>query len=57
MNFYTGLFSSSDAGDTEGCLRPIERRVTESMNDELLKPFIKEEIVNAFHQMGLLKAP
>ena len=57
INSFTGLFSSSDACDIDSCLHLIERRVTESMNKELLKPFSREEICHAIHHMGPLKAP
>jgi hypothetical protein len=57
INYFTGLFSSSDACDIDSCLCPIERRVTESMNEELLKPFSREEIYHAINHMGPLKAP
>ena len=38
-------------------LCPFEDRVTNAMNDELLKPFTIEEVNFALYQMGPLKAP
>ena len=56
MNFFTESFSSFEIGDIDGCLQSIERRVTDSMNEELLKPFIEEEIFYALKSVGPLKA-
>jgi hypothetical protein len=54
--FFMRLFYSNDASDIDLCLRSIERRVTESMNEELLKLFSKEEIFHVIQHMGPLKA-
>jgi hypothetical protein len=39
------------------CLEAVEARVTETMNDALVKPFVEEEVRTALFQMAPLKAP
>ncbi|KAK5842719.1 hypothetical protein PVK06_005105 [Gossypium arboreum] len=51
------LFTASKAGDDDRLLRLVEQKVTESMNDELLKPFTKDEIGHVVKTMAPLKAP
>ena len=44
ITYFAGLFTSVHAGDIEQCLQPLERQVSNKMNEELLKPFVGEEI-------------
>ena len=57
INYFDGLFTSGHAGDISLCLQPMEQRVSNEMNVELLKPFVGEEVYWALQQMDLLKAP
>ena len=41
LNYFSGLFKSGSAGDMSQCLQPIDCRVTEDMNMDLLKKFYK----------------
>lgn len=43
-NYFKHLFTTSNAVNDERVLGRIEKRVTDSMNMELLKPFMSEEI-------------
>lgn len=56
-NYFGKLFSTSDVGSDECLFRLVEEKVTESMNEELLKEFTEEEITQAVKQMAQLKAP
>lgn len=57
INYFSALFATKTAENIEQCLQPIERRVTEAMNRELVKPFTMEEINVAISHMRPLKAP
>ncbi|KAH1039054.1 hypothetical protein J1N35_040797 [Gossypium stocksii] len=54
--YFDNLFSTTDTGDDEHLLGLVEKRITNSMNDELLKPFTKEDITRAVKLMTSLKA-
>jgi hypothetical protein len=56
-NYFTGLFSSDSVGDANLCLQPLERMVSDDMNEDLLKPFQAEEVHSALFQMAPTKAP
>jgi hypothetical protein len=55
-NYFTGLFSSDSAGDANLCLQPLERMVSDDMNEALLKPFQAEEVHFALFQIAPTKA-
>lgn len=57
IQYFSGLFSSDSAGDLTQSLQPLETRVSNDMNTELLKPFTGEEIYQALLHMAPLKAP
>lgn len=57
VDYFSGLFSAGLAGNLEPCLQQFEGRVSLSMNDELLKLFLREEVEQALYQMAPLKAP
>jgi ribonuclease HI len=57
INYFEDLFTSGHVGDISLCLQPLERRVSNEMNAELLKPFTGEEVYRALFQMAPLKAP
>jgi hypothetical protein len=57
VDYFSGLFLAGFAGDLEPCLKNLEARVSQAMNDELMKPFMAEEVNFALHQMAPLKAP
>jgi hypothetical protein len=56
VNYFSGLFSADSIGNLEPCIADLEERVSGTMNDDLMKPFIAEEVSFVLHQMGLLKA-
>ena len=56
MEYFSGLFLAGFAGNLESCLNNLEVRVSSAMNDDLMKPFTKEEVNFALHQMAPLKA-
>jgi hypothetical protein len=55
-SFYGDLFSSEPC-DSSVVLNSIQGKVTNDMNDELLKPYLDEEIKAALFQMGPTKSP
>jgi hypothetical protein len=57
VNYFSGLFSTDCAGNLDLCLTHLDKRVTRSMNESLLRPFEVEEVSFALNQMGPLKAP
>lgn len=57
VQYYEGLFTSSDIGDMRECLRAVKKKVSPEMNANLLKEFNMAEVSAAMHQMPLLKAP
>ena len=57
VDFYTKLFSSSNVQGLNQVLEGVKRVVTADMNEELLKPYSKDEIEAAIRQMAPSKAP
>lgn len=57
VDFYTRLFTSSNAHDIDRVLEGVNKVVSDSMNAELLMPYSKEEVDVAIKQMAPLKAP
>lgn len=55
MEFYTRLFSSSNAHDLDRVLEVVKWVVTESMNADLMKPYTREEVDATIKQMAPLK--
>lgn len=55
MEFYTRIFSSSNAHDLDQVLEVVKWVVTESMNADLMKPYTREEVDAAIKQMAPLK--
>lgn len=56
-DYFKNLFSASEVGSDEHVFGLVEKRVTESMNDTLLKLFTEEDIGAAVKMMAPLKAP
>jgi hypothetical protein len=56
INYFSSLFTTVDAGDMGPCLQHMEMRVSDDMNQELLKPFSEDDIRTALFQMAPLKA-
>lgn len=56
-NHYQNLFLSSAGHSTAEVLRSISPRITDEMNEALIKPFSQEEIWEALQSIGDLKAP
>ncbi|KAK8271617.1 hypothetical protein V6Z12_D11G273400 [Gossypium hirsutum] len=57
LEFFGKLFSASDMGSDEHLFALVDKRVTASMNDNLLKQFTDEDIAYAIKSMAPLKAP
>ncbi|KAL0298757.1 UNVERIFIED_CONTAM: hypothetical protein Sradi_6535500 [Sesamum radiatum] len=59
MDYFGSLFNSMRhrKESMERVLASMEKRVTEVMNDGLIRPFTLNEITRALHQMHLLKYP
>ena len=56
VQYYTNFFSSSTVHDLDRVLEGVKQVVTESMNEELTKPYSREEVVAAINQMAHSKA-
>ena len=56
VSFYESLFTSSQPSAMDAVLEAIEPKVTESMNQELIKEFTREEIDVALKHKEHLKA-
>jgi hypothetical protein len=56
VEYFSNLFTKGSEGDVGSC-QPMERWVTESMNDDLVWDCSMEEIELALFQMGPYKAP
>jgi exonuclease III len=57
VNYYQSLFLTGGEVDYEDCLGALEGRITETMNESLVRPFVEEEVRTALFQMAPLKAP
>jgi hypothetical protein len=57
VKYFTSLFTAGPERDMGPCLQHVPRRVTNEMNDELIKEFTADEIHAALTQMAPLKAP
>ena len=57
VDFYTRLFSSSNATDLERVLEGMQPVFSNSMNEALTCPYSREEVEVAIKQMAPLKAP
>jgi hypothetical protein len=57
VQYFSELFMAGPTGNVESCLEHLEEKVSTHMNEELLKPFIKEEVDSALFQRAPLKAP
>ena len=57
VEHYTKLFSTFTVHDLDRVLEGVKQVVTESMNEELTKPYNREEVVTAINQMAPSKAP
>ncbi|KAA3469397.1 reverse transcriptase [Gossypium australe] len=57
VKFFGELYTASDLFGEHRLLDLVEERVTPAMNDELLKPFLEDEIWQAVKSMAPIKAP
>ncbi|KAH1074288.1 hypothetical protein J1N35_026616 [Gossypium stocksii] len=57
VRHFDSLFLASDTDADEQLLGMVENRISLNMNDELIKPYTKEELVAAVKDMAALKAP
>jgi hypothetical protein len=57
VDFYSRLFSSQCPVGIEECLSYLECWVSDDMNQNLLRPFIGDEVKSALFQMHPLKSP
>ncbi|WVZ51469.1 hypothetical protein U9M48_002614 [Paspalum notatum var. saurae] len=56
-DYFTTLFTADQSINFEGVVSLFQQCITEEMNKELMKPYSDEEIGDALHQIGPLKAP
>lgn len=56
-SYFQSLFSVSGSMGLDACLELVQPRVTQVMNEKLLKPFSPEEVDTTLSQMQPLKAP
>lgn len=57
VKYFGDLFTSSASGANDRVLDLVENRISDEMNENLLKPFTKEDIWCAVKSMSPLKAP
>lgn len=55
--FYTELFTAQLDAAPEGVLAHVPTRVSDDMNDSLVRPFTAQEVERALVMMGPCKAP
>ena len=56
-SYFSSLFTSANPNVFEPVLEGVETRVSNTMNEELLKPFVAEEVRVALSQMDADTAP
>ena len=56
IDYYSELFTTSNLTQLEEVLANISQVVSDSMNADLLKPFVKQQVDVALNQMAPLKA-
>lgn len=56
VDYFANLFTAGGGSNMDQCLQNINTKVTDEMNNELLKDFSCEEVTFALKQMGPLKA-
>ena len=57
IDYYSELFTTSNPSHLAEVLENIPQVVSDSMNADLVKPFVKQEVDVALKQMAPLKAP
>ncbi|PPS13886.1 hypothetical protein GOBAR_AA06698 [Gossypium barbadense] len=57
LRFFENLFSASNSGHDERLLGLVEKQISHSMNEKLLRPFLEVDIKHAIMAMTPLKAP
>ena len=57
VDFYSRLFTTSCPTDLERVLEGVQPVVSESMNEALTRPYVREEVDVAIQQMAPLKTP
>ena len=57
VDYFHSLFSSSHPTKQSDIFETIKPSVTQEMNEQLLKPFIREQVEVALHQMEPITAP
>lgn len=56
-DYYRSLFTSSQPSEFSEIMEAMQPSVTEDMNTQLLKPFLKEEVEEAVKEMKPITAP
>lgn len=57
MDFYGQLFAAQDEPEPNLILEHVSRKITEEMNNQLVRPYSLDEVERALHVMGASKAP
>ena len=55
--YYQTLFSLTHPTEFDAVLEAVQPSVTQEMNDQLLKPFSRDEVETAINQMEPITAP
>jgi hypothetical protein len=56
-NYFSQLFTAGGTSNYVDCFKGVEVRVSEAMNESLMRPFTTDEVHSALFQMAPLKAP
>jgi len=57
LSYYEQLFTAQSYGNVEECIRFVDSRITDEMNNWLLHNFSEEEVHRALFQIHPLKSP
>lgn len=57
LDFYKQLFSAQDELEPNLILEHVPRKITEEMNERLMRPFVADEVERALQMMKASKAP
>jgi hypothetical protein len=57
IDYFEALFTTGHVDGVDHCLQQLNERVSDEMNNELIRDFTKEEVEVALQQMAPLKAP
>lgn len=56
-DYFVRIFSRDEGGEMDNGLNTLDCKVTQDMNDQLMRPYTVEEVIKALKQMHPAKAP